>query len=428
MFTYFNKILGKLNYKQTSKFSLFGFGMYNMYDMRNNIFPQRTNNSENQLANYIIQTYPSCEYKDEYYEQENEQELIKKFISGQVFVKTFHNNRWPGFAEQLQDYTKRPKIRYKNKYSTKEKPAYKYDHLKDEIIICRSKEEELKYKKNKHYTHTKKSSVSYISPRLCTVLFTSDMSEGSETIGLIFNVDDCIIRAMFLKDYDTTQRAWKSYSQTAVEDYRRYYLRENRTLKKITFDEFKKHVDARQPRFYNGGKSLSEDWWFAYRRYGNEVLAKLSLNAVIGVVYTQDTIESKESAIERQKEIEEKFKKNVPIIYYNADYLATKKVSIYTKEMQKLDLLSSQLNFHSQKKYNNKEDLIAALIGIPVSLSQDFKGVITPEKIHTVLEAINLVNQGLINRKQAQAYIENICDKSEEERFETSDTSMRNSL
>lgn len=445
MFSYFNmfayfKNLGKLNYTQAFKFTVCSYLIYDLYGTNNmyreyyaskrrnkgkkNTVPQQTDDAESPLAKYIIQTYPSCEYKDDC-EEENEQELFKKFTSGQVFVKTFHNNRWAGFAEQLQDLTKRPPIRVENNYSTDEKPVYKYVHLKDEIIICRSKEEELKYKKNKHYTHTKKSSVSWISPRLCTVLFTSGMSEGSETIGLVFNVDDCIIKAMFLTDADTTQRQWKSYSKKDVEKYRRSCPRGSLFHKKMTFDNFKWRVNASQPRF-SRQRNLNEDWWYAYGAYGNEVLAQLNVNAVIGVVYTQNTMESKEAAIDRQKEIKEKFLKDVPIIYYDADHLTTKeKVKVYTEKMQRMDQLSFQL---SRKQYQNEEELIAAFTGTPLRLTQDFNGIVPPEKKQTVLEAINLVNHGLINRSQAQAYIENICKQSEAELSEANDTGMRNSL
>ncbi|TLY47413.1 MAG: hypothetical protein E6K54_05815 [Gammaproteobacteria bacterium] len=179
----------------------------------------------------------------------------------------------------------------------------KFVHLTEEIVS---------YQKNRHpkpkenYTYTKKTSTTLLSPRFNTTLFSSD-------IGLLFDRDQCQVKAWLLRDSGTVQHEWIG-SETNVNDYK-------------TKIQHLNEMDEQQ--FIT--KVLTS-------RETNEVLAKINPLSLRAIIIQSDIPAERLKAIQHRDEIESKFSKHLPILFYKP----TQKLKLYTLPEQERDQLNAR--------------------------------------------------------------------------------------
>lgn len=240
-------------------------------------------------------------------------------------VKIIKSCDWQLFVRQLEDLNYRPGLRCKA-FS----PTHKFVHLTNEIVPYQKK------RQNKiNYTHTKKTSTTLLSPKIATSVFGENMDEHRLLVGVLFDKEECKIKAMLLKDSGTVNHAWLG-SKTDVVGYKGQIANINQTDWNLFVEEIK------------------------YRSHHNEVLAKVNKEALRAIVIARDTSEARRIAIKRCEEIKEKFAIDLPIIFYTSSLQALR---CYTKIEQQDDKLAWQKNIKvcSAREQVSKDRLLTIL-------------------------------------------------------------------
>ncbi|MEO8401882.1 MAG: hypothetical protein ABI597_08845 [Gammaproteobacteria bacterium] len=243
-----------------------------------------------------------------------EKAVTELFENGKALVKIIRTDReknWKQFCESLADYNIREALR-----KTGEKTGWKFVHIpavideKEEkrpalavdgngkIVSCRTKEEQVQHKqdkKNRVYTHTKKTPTTYISSYLHTGLFGYAHTER-EMVGLAFDITQCRVKALLSQDHGTFKREWLSKDRNDVVAY----ANRMQAISFTSFEQFRSLID-RQPYAVN------------------EVLAKVTRESVIAIVVGRDTPKARKIAQQRQANFEVRFQRYLPIVIYNPE-------------------------------------------------------------------------------------------------------------
>lgn len=212
--------------------------------------------------------------------------LVKVFTNKKNYELTIHQLENPNHRE--------PSLRKPIKESNNLK---KFVHMTGEIVPYQKKR-----RLKESHRYTKKISTTLLSPRLITPLFSS-------YVGLLFDKNQCQVKALLSRSSNTHQHEWIG-PETSVNNYKTMLQNINET------DE---------ERFIEKIKTSREV---------NEVLAKLSTEALCAIVIPNDTPEERLKATQYQYEIKSKFSKHLPILFFNA---SEKKLRPYTLSDQDND-------------------------------------------------------------------------------------------
>ena len=234
--------------------------------------------------------------------------LARASAKGCVLLKIIKPKDWPEFKQQISDYKFRADLR--DKKQDKSKAADKFVHMKNMALSAMGKQFEFHQDKKKDHHHTIKQSTSLLSTYYNTAVF-GEHDPGRDLVGLLFDKEHCIIKALISKDLGTFYRDWVG-SKEQVAQYREKIKKFNYT----DFDEFKKAVDENPQRL-------------------NEVLAKLSREAMLGVVLVTDTPTARKQARNYQADIQKMCGIDLPIYFYDR---ALRIMRLYTPREQKDDV------------------------------------------------------------------------------------------
>lgn len=196
-------------------------------------------------------------------------------------IKIIKSKDWQFFVGQLENLNDRPKLRDKV-----DSPTHKFVHLTEEIFPYQKKR-----RQKTSFTHTKKTSTTLLSPQKATAVFGENVDTTRLLVGLLFDKEQCQIKAMLLKDSGTVRHSWLG-NETDVTYYRSIMAKANQTDQ----DLFVKEV--------------------THKAHHNEVLAKVNKEAIRAIVIARDTPEARRIAIEHHTEIMKKFSIDLPIIFY----------------------------------------------------------------------------------------------------------------
>ncbi len=198
-----------------------------------------------------------------------------------------------GFLQQLTDFSVRPALRNgKNTWAT-----HKLDLRTNQIIPYLGKR-----RPKTGYDKTKKQSATFLSKHLNTGVFM-------QGVGLLFDENECDIRAMFKTNALTVQRGWVG-SLSTVQSYKANMASQLMTDRTA----FRNYVDSGA-----GGASH------------NEVLAKLSIKSILGVFIVGDTQFNRSEARKRQQDLKKHFHIDYPIFIYDNN---ARTIRIYTQQEQ----------------------------------------------------------------------------------------------
>ncbi len=212
-------------------------------------------------------------------------ELTDLVNEHRAFVKVIDPKNWDDFKKQLSDYNYRPQLRLEKVLLESLDDYYKFVHLTREIIPYKEKRRE-----KKNYTHTKKTSVTLLT-KFQTPVFGHHDSKRL-LVGLMFDRTDCVIKAMLKHDRGTYAHEWID-SKNQIKKYKeRMFL--------LNFTNFNQFVAA-----IEGQPEL------------NEVLAKVSREAIRAVFISHNTPNNMRVAQQYQTELKKELGINVPIVFYD---------------------------------------------------------------------------------------------------------------
>ncbi len=237
-------------------------------------------------------------------------------------IKIIKPKDWQFFVEQLENLDRRPKLR--NAIDT---PTYKYVHLEDKVVPYQKKR-----RQKTNYTHTKKTSTTLLSPQMATSVFGENAANARLLVGILFDQEQCAIKAMLLKDSGTVEHAWLG-NKDQVSDYKRLITNVNQT----DWNLFAKEVRDRS--------------------HHNEVLAKVNKEAMRAIVIAQDIPEARRVAIERHAEIMEKFSIDLPIIFYTSSLQSLRHYTLSEQQDDQRAWLENQ-KVCSPRKPTSKENVL----------------------------------------------------------------------
>lgn len=235
------------------------------------------------------------------------QEKIENFS---LLYKIIAPDKFDNYVKQFKDYHYRPPLRY---YKTN--PSHKFVHLTGEIIDYSPKK-----KKHPPKQRIKKNSTTLLSPNLVTPVFGEHHNDDRPLVGLLFDLNQCTIKAMLQYDRGTFDHGWLG-GKSQVENYKEQIKNLNYTC----LDAFKKAILDQN--------SL------------NEVLAEIPKEAIIGIFMRHTTGQSRKTAFEYARIIRQELNLDLPIYHYNRE---KKLVCLYPKDQ--LEFLLKRL----------KENLFAA--------------------------------------------------------------------
>ena len=234
---------------------------------------------------------------------------------GEVLLKIIKPKDWPEFKKQIGDYNFRADLR--DKKQDKSEAQDKYVHLKGQTLSEMKKEyKEHKEKKKDHpYEHTIKQSVSLLSKNYDTAVF-GEHDPKRPLVGLLFSKEHSIIKAILLKDLGTFGRKWVGSKEEVAA-----YAKEMEKINVTDFKTFKEEIEKNPQRL-------------------NEVLAKLSREAMLGVVFVTDTPEARKQARAYHADIKKaKHAIDLPIYFYDRTLRAMR---LYTPREQQDDIYAEQ--------------------------------------------------------------------------------------
>ncbi|MEN9916396.1 MAG: hypothetical protein RLY40_328 [Pseudomonadota bacterium] len=213
------------------------------------------------------------------------EEIVEFVLNNQVLMKVIKPKDWPLFIEQLANVNYRPALR---KFVLH--PTHKFVHLTRQIIPYHK---DIQKKRQKNYTHTKKTSTTLLSSQRNTPLFGTHHCKGINLVGFLFDRRKCKVKARLLQDSGTYTHGWLG-NEPQIEAYQtwikdRNVIDENLFILKI-----------------QGADQT------------NEVLAQVNKEALIAIVIGLDTPEARSLAILRQTEINKKFSILLPIVFYDS--------------------------------------------------------------------------------------------------------------
>lgn len=259
-----------------------------------------------------------------------ERQLLTCFHGGQAGIKIvtedeYKDFTWLRFADNVQTYARRQKLRKKNKPLQ----GYKYFHVPPEPIKQGLFEEAKKEVKNdseivypkgkivpyqkvhnpqKKYDATTKTSFTIISSQFTTTLFGPE--DPARQVGIVADSSQCEMNLMLTQDRGTFNRNWLSDKLWQVIKYAE-------TIQHVSYTdrrEYRAAIDA-QPYTMN------------------EVFLKVKREALTGIIVASKTPATVKLALKRQKDLkfffkpgvwefnrvrdEKEEKRIVPIIFYN---------------------------------------------------------------------------------------------------------------
>ncbi len=234
--------------------------------------------------------------------------LLKCAADGKVLFKMIQEKDWVEFFGQLEDYNTRPATL--RKPDVKKDATHKFRHMKG--MVEEYKKKDPSQPKPAH-THTKKLSTTLLAKSLCTTVF-GEVHDDRELVGLMFDSSKCDIKALLAHDSGTFKHEWLG-DKTDAQVYAERMKGINYTEK----DKFDERVNK-----------------YPYRT--NEVLAKLCREAMLAIVIARDTHKARSIARARQKEIQDKLKINLPIVFYDS---VKRKIELYTPQQIRQDELGT---------------------------------------------------------------------------------------
>ena len=234
--------------------------------------------------------------------------LAQTNAKGEALLKIIKPKDWPEFKKQISDYHYRAPLR--DPKQDKTEATDKYIHKLGTTLSALGKEFEVHKDKKKDHQHTKKQSTSSVSTDYSTSVF-GEHDPNRELVGLLFDKEHCIIKAMMLRDTGTFGRKWVGSKEQVAK-----YMEEIKGLNYTNFEEFKKAIAENPHRL-------------------NEVLAKLSHQAILGVTFVTDTPEARKQAREYHDDIKKARGIDVPIYFYDR---ALRAMRLYTPREQRDDV------------------------------------------------------------------------------------------
>lgn len=207
--------------------------------------------------------------------------------SSNGLVKVIKDKHWRKFLQQfMHGYQHRPDLRRINAHLPP--PEFKYVHLKDEVVKARHGK-----RPKESRGATKKSSSTLLSPNLNTRLFGTRHADNRDLVGLLFDRNDCVIKAMFKSDTGTFARQWKG-SRDAVKGYamvtRRLIFTDEQRFKDVIRDEY--HLC-------------------------NELLAKYTVESLTAVVIARETPTALALARRYRDDVRKELGIDLPIVRYD---------------------------------------------------------------------------------------------------------------
>lgn len=198
-------------------------------------------------------------------------------------IKIIKSKDWQFFVGQLENLNNRPKLR-----DEVDSPTHKFVHLTEKIVPYQKKR-----RQKTSFTHTKKTSTTLLSPQKATSVFEENLGTTRLLVGLLFDKEQCQIKAMLLEDSVTFRHRWLG-NETDVAYYKSVIAKANQIDQDLFMRELR------------------------HKAYHNEVLAKVNKEAIRAIVIARDTVEARRVAIERHAEIMRKFSIDLPIIFYTS--------------------------------------------------------------------------------------------------------------
>lgn len=240
--------------------------------------------------------------------QEKEQQAFEKAKScieaNSGLAKVIEPNYWGFFMRQLENPSHRESSLRRSVTVTE--ATKKFVHLTGEVIPY---QKDRHPKPKAHYSHTKKTSTTLLSPKLLTMLYNSNG-------GFLFDRRQCQIKAWLLSNARTYEHEWVGNGATA---------------------------DAYKTSIQNINETNEERFLAKIQnsRTMNEVLAKLNKEALRAIVIQNNTPAERLRTIRRRNEIESKFSVRLPILFYKP---AQKSLKLYTLTEQARDQLYNEKN------------------------------------------------------------------------------------
>ena len=241
--------------------------------------------------------------------------LAEANAKGEVLLKIIKSKDWPEFKRQIGDYNYRADLR--DKEQDKSEAQDKYVHLKGQTLSEMKEEykDHTERKKDHPYEHTIKQSLSLLSMNYDTAVF-GEHDPDRPLVGLLFSKEHSIIKAMLLRDLGTFGRKWVGSKEEVAK-----YAKEMEKINVTDFKTFKEEIEKNPQRL-------------------NEVLAKLSREAMLGVVFVTDTPEARKQARAYHADIKKaKHAIDLPIYFYDRTLRAMR---LYTPREQQDDIYAEQ--------------------------------------------------------------------------------------
>lgn len=202
-------------------------------------------------------------------------------------IKIIEPENFNGFAQQLKDYSYRPKLRHERSEST---ITHKFVHLEDKIVPYESHKSN---KKTKEYKGTKKQSTTLLDRKLVTPVFGQHDLERI-LVGVLFDLSKCLpTKAFFKYDRGTVDRGWVG-SETEVKQYQAF-------LKDVFINNLS---EARE--FVRDNPTVM-----------TEFLARLTRESCLAIIIARDTENARVEAKLLRDLFEKEINLKLPIVFYD---------------------------------------------------------------------------------------------------------------
>ena len=320
------------------------------------------------------------------------QKLSEANAKGEVLLKIIKPKDWPEFKRQIGDYNYRADLR--DEKQDKSKAQDKYVHAKGKTLSEMGEEykDHTERKKDHPYKHTIKQSLSLLSKNYDTAVF-GEHDPDRPLVGLLFSKEHSIIKAMLLKDLGTFGRKWVGSKEEVAK-----YAKEMEKINVTDFKTFKEEIEKNPQRL-------------------NEVLAKLSREAMLGVVFVTDTPEARKQARDYHADIKANHKINLPIYFYDR---ALRAMRIYTPREQQDDIYAEQNGLPGYNSICEGERKLRLIQKLSSNIPDDGNGFIELLQLYKVIEenkpkeAKNLWHRlwqfGVISREANQLAAQKMID------------------
>lgn len=265
-------------------------------------------------------------------------------------------SRWEYLLKQIQyPGTFRPVKSVYSEYSDIER-NYIYNPRSDQY-------EKRELKSNvrgaaKYTIYTKKLSTSLLSPFANTTVFRHDTGEN---VGLVLNLNDCFIDPNYVynQNINSDTKPWLKHGWCSSNgiDYKQLFKKAHSTIENL-------RADAHQA--VQNKKQLGH----------NEILARLTKNAVIGVFCAEDNLIHRLGALAVKSRVFNSLNKDVPIFIIRENYVITEYESAHQREdlEQALQLPKSHpARAYAEQYFNKMNPEIRKEILQNASLNQQIK-------------------------------------------------------